>query len=74
MHIARQKIQGTNLNFFIVEQLPILLPEAFNKKIGGHKLADWVSAQVLKLTYVSRDMRPFAQAMGFTGDPFPWDL
>jgi len=41
--------------------------------MGGHKLGDWVGRQVLELTYVSEDMRPFAESMGYAGDPFVWN-
>jgi len=71
-YVTRQKVQGQNLNFFIVEQLPILPPETFDRKMGGHPLSEWISRQVLELTYASEDMRPFAEAMGYSGNPFPW--
>jgi len=71
--ILRQKIAGQTLNFFIVEQLPILPPETFDRKMGGIELCGWIARQVLELTYVSEDMRPFAESMEYAGDPFAWD-
>jgi len=71
--VLRQKIAGQTLNFFIVEQLPILPPETFDRKMGGHPLSEWISRQVLELTYASEDMRPFAEAMGYSGVPFGWN-
>lgn len=72
-YVTRQKVQGQNLNFFIIEQLPILPPKTFEQEMGGHILRDWIGRQVLELSYVSEDMRPFAESMGYSGDPFPWD-
>ncbi len=51
----------------------ILPPKVFEQTMGGHKLSGWIAKQVLELTYVSEDMRPFAESMGYSGDPFAWD-
>ena len=79
-YIARQKIQGQHLNWFIVEQLPVVLPEAFDTISFGRKTAgEIVRKTVLELTYTAHDMAPFARDMGHVdekGDvlpPFAWD-
>lgn len=72
-YVARQKVQSTHLNWYIIEQLPILLEEAYDIKIGGRSARDIVREEVLKLTYTSNDMEPFARDMGYDGDPFIWD-
>ena len=71
--IARQKVQGTHLNWYIVEQLPVLSASAYETSIGTTTAADLVRKEVLKLTYASRDMQPFAQDMGHSGPPFVWN-
>lgn len=48
-------------------------PAIFEGKIGKIKIADFVREQVLHLTYTAWDMQPFAQDMGYEGDPFTCD-
>ena len=71
--IARQKVQGQHLNWFVVEQLPVLPAEAYNRPFGDRTAADLVRHHVLRLTYTSHDMAPFARDLGHHGPPFPWD-
>ena len=66
--VARQKIGGTNMNFFILKQLPVIPPHNYtNEDIN------YISARVLELTYTSWEMKPFAEDMGYEGEPFIWD-
>jgi hypothetical protein len=65
---ARFKVGGNHMNFFIAEQLPILPPSAF-KELD----IDFVARRVLELTCTSLSMKPFADDLGYTGPPFPWD-
>ncbi len=71
--LARQKVQGQHLNWFIVEQLPLIRPEQFEAKLGKHKIADFVRGEVLRLTYTAHDLEPFARDLGYDGPPFKWD-
>ena len=71
--VARQKVQGQNLNLFIIEQLPFIDPGCFDKTIGNQTIADFIRAQVLRLTYTAVDLRPFAADLGYEGEPFVWD-
>ena len=77
--VLRQKVQGQNLNWFIVEQLPVISPAAYTRKFGPHSAGDIVKAAVLELTYTAHDMAPFARDMGHvdaSGEvlpPFAWD-
>ncbi|MCG9890759.1 MAG: N-6 DNA methylase [Thermosynechococcaceae cyanobacterium MS004] len=66
--VARQKIGGTSMNFFIVKQLPVLPPEAYSQAD-----IDFITPRVLELVYTTWDMQPFAQDMGYSDDPFPWN-
>jgi hypothetical protein len=71
--VARAKAQGTHLNWYTVEQLPVLTRAAYQAKIGKHSVADLVRDEVLRLTYTAHDMRPFAEDLDFGGEPFRWD-
>lgn len=77
--VLRQKVQGQNLNWFIVEQLPVIPPAAYDRKIGPKSAADIVKAAVLELTYTAHDMAAFARDMGHVDakgevlPPFAWD-
>jgi hypothetical protein len=69
-YATRQKIGGITLNFFIVEQLPTLPPDAYADRCPWSKketLEHWISERVLKLTCTAEDMIPLAQACDFTG-------
>ena len=71
--VARQKAQGTHLNWYIVEQLPVLAPYEYDRRFGDITAADLVRDHVLRLTYTSHDMAPFARDLNHHGPPFPWD-
>ena len=77
--LARQKVQGQHLNWFIVEQLPVIAPAAFEQHIGPVKIADFIREQVLHLSYTAHDLAPFARDLGHVDaqgaalPPFVWD-
>ena len=78
--VARQKIQGQHLNWFIVEQLPVVPPERYDEvRFGPKTAAKIVREAVLELTYTAHDMAPFARDMGHVDvagkvlPPFRWD-
>lgn len=73
--IARQKVGGLHLNFFIVEQIPTLPPDRYDDPCPWDKkvaLKDWISERALKLTCTADDMVPFAEAAGFTPKITKW--
>lgn len=74
--VARQKVGGVHLNFFIVEQLPTLPPDRYDEKCPWDKkttLERWISERVLKLTCTADDMRPLAEAAGFKEGVHKWN-
>ena len=78
--VTRQKVQGQNLNWFIIEQLPVIAPDRFASVRFGPKTArDLVREAVLELAYTAHDMAPFARDLGYVGEsgevlpPFVWD-
>ncbi len=75
-YISRQKVGNVNLNFFIIEQLPILHPPAYAKKYpwtGKQTLEQWISERVLKLSCTANDMVALAKAADFKPSVHPWD-
>ena len=71
--VARQKVQGQHLNWFIVEQLPVIASEAYDRRFGAKTARDLVRDHVLRLTYTADDMQAFARDVGHGGAPFDWD-
>ena len=72
-YIARQKVQGTHLNWYIVEQLPVIAKQGYERLFGTKTARDIVRHHVLRLTYTSHDMAAFASDLGYGGRPFTWD-
>lgn len=66
--VVRQKVGGTNMNFFYLNQFPILPPTAYSEA----DLA-FIVPRVLELSYTSHAMAPFARDLGYDGAPFGWD-
>ncbi|MAS35364.1 MAG: hypothetical protein CL610_15245 [Anaerolineaceae bacterium] len=67
-YLVRQKMSGANLNFFIVKQIPVLPPFVYVPA-----LQKFILSRVLELTYTSWDLQPFAQDVGYRGNPFIWE-
>lgn len=75
-YVARSAVGGSNLNPFILKQLPIPAPETFEESCSwssGETLAEWILPRVLELTYTAVDMEPFARDLGYGGAPFVWE-
>lgn len=64
-YVVRQKVQSTHLNWYIVEQLPVVPLQDYKRNFGPKSAADIVREEVLALTYTAHDMAPFARDMGF---------
>ena len=71
---AKRKLQGTNMNWFVFQQLPVITRAAYDRQIGDTTAADLVRDHVLRLCYTAWDLQPFAQAQGYDGEPFGWDV
>jgi hypothetical protein len=71
--------QGQHLNWFIVEQLPVIAPERIDASIGGVKIADFIREQVPHLSYTAHDLAAFARDLGHVDaagevlPPFVWN-
>jgi hypothetical protein len=74
--VIRQKLGGTNLNFFYVEQLPAPRPAIFAEPctwVPDQTLQDWVEDRVDELIYTASDMASAALELGDDGAPFIWN-
>ena len=66
-YCSRQKISGTHLNQYDVEQLPLV---DYEKWI---KFEDIIIPKCIELIYTTYELKNFASDLGFTGDPYKWD-
>ena len=66
--VARQKVGGTNLNFFIFQQFSAFGPARYDET----DLA-FIVPRVLELTYIAHDLAPWARDLGSDGQPFAFD-
>jgi hypothetical protein len=79
-YVARSKVHSTSVNWYIVEQLPVVPPDIYRSVRFGEKSAgEIVREAVLELTYTAHDMASFARDMGYVDEhgtvkpPFIWD-
>ena len=74
--VVRQKIGGVNLNFYLINQLPVILPTKYQSRsllFNNNLILKYVSEMLLELTYTAWDLQPFAEDCGWSGPPFRWD-
>jgi hypothetical protein len=75
-YIARQKLSGTGMTYFIVKQLSCPAPAAFptTPEWADVSLDAFIRARVLELTYTSDRIQPYAVNVlgGDPGAPFRW--
>jgi hypothetical protein len=72
-YVARQKVQGQHLNWYIVEQFPMVPIRGYSTLIGQRTAGDIIRHEVLKLTYTANDVAAFARDQGYMGSPFIWN-
>ncbi len=78
-YLARQKVHGNHLAWYLVEQLPFVVPGDYARAFGSKTAAEIAREAVLELTYTAHDLAPFAHDMGYvdaSGEvlpPFLWD-
>ena len=72
-YVTRQKVQATHLTWYIVEQLPVIAAEGYDRRFGDKTARELVRDHALRLTYTAHDMAPFARDLGYDGPPFTWD-
>ncbi|PWB88629.1 restriction endonuclease [Methylocystis sp. MitZ-2018] len=78
-YLARQKVHGNHLAWYLLEQLPVVPPDMYGRTFGPKTAAEIVREAVLELTYTAHDIAPFARDMGYVDaegevlPPFGWD-
>lgn len=75
-YILRQFLSQPSIPQGTFAQVPAPDPTCFDDPTAwqaGISLGRWVAAHVLELTYTAHDMRPSAEDLGDTGEPFVWD-
>lgn len=73
--VARSKVGGSNVNMFIVEQLPVLSPAAFKLPAQWdprETIESWLQPRLAELFCTSVDMQPLAKRLGHA-EGFNWD-
>jgi len=68
-YVIKQKLSGMHFGIFILKQLPVLPPSAYTTAD-----IDFIAPRVLELVYTANDLRPFAEDMGYHGEPFRWEV
>lgn len=66
-YVSRVKM-GTYMSQFVIKQLPVLSPDRYNEV----DLA-YIVPRVLELTYTAHDLAAWAQDLGHSGPPFPFN-
>jgi len=67
-YASRQNIGGTSLGYFILKQLPIPQPQQVTVQ---H--CEFATSRVLELAYTASDVKGYADALEYRGQPFRWD-
>ncbi len=67
-YIARQKVGGTDVGNFHLDQLPFPTPDDFSSEDD-----EFIRPRVLELTFTATDVRPFAIDLGWNGKAFRWN-
>lgn len=74
--VSRFKVGGTHLNFFIINQIPIMPPSTYQQIAFGDTATtfkDWLFPRVLELIYTTWDLQSFARDCGYDGPPYRWN-
>jgi hypothetical protein len=67
-YIARQKIGGINLNFFIINQLPVLMPDSYTADDQ-----EFIISRVVELVCTADDIAAVAKAWTGKSSAYQWD-
>ncbi len=67
-YLIRQKLGGTNINIFILKQMPAPAPDQFSDRD-----MDFIFPRFIELTYTAVDLAPWARSVGYEGEPFIFD-
>ncbi|MGK5093224.1 N-6 DNA methylase [Deltaproteobacteria bacterium TL4] len=74
--IAKFKIGGNHTNFFLINQLPVIMYSVYSQNtLWSHpsQLSQWISSRAIELIFTAWDLEPFAKDCGYTYPPFKWN-
>lgn len=74
--IANQKLSGNHMTYSVVNQMASVAPGSFQDPALWKPdvlLRDWIRPYACELSYTSRRLRSYAEALGDLGPPFHWD-
>lgn len=73
-YLVRQRLSGSTLSSYIIEQIAIPGPGEFTQMRTwlGTQLGDWIAPRVIELVYTSHRIVSFARDVGDVGLPFRW--
>ena len=66
--VARHKMGGTHMNYFIFKQLPVLAPTRF-----GEEDINILIPRIIELTFTANDLAPWARDLGYRGAVFTYN-
>lgn len=75
-YLVRQKTTQPSLPKGVIYETAVIAPHYYLAPCpwdAQQKLADWVLARVVELSYTSHHLDGFAQDMGYAGAPFTWN-
>ncbi|NMB11634.1 MAG: class I SAM-dependent DNA methyltransferase, partial [Firmicutes bacterium] len=75
-YVARQKLGGTSMNYFIIRQLPVLPPSHYAQATPwapAERLADWISQRVIELLCTANDLKLTGDDVGGPERIFTWN-
>jgi hypothetical protein len=75
-YITRQKVGGTQINLYNLQQLPVFPPSAYAGEctwLSQSALGAWCATHAAELTYTAWDLEAFGVDCGHAGPPFRWD-
>jgi hypothetical protein len=67
-YVARVKVGGTHLTYNYLKQFPLFPPSRYTESD-----LSFIVPRVLELTYTAHDLKPWAQDLGYDGEPFAFD-
>ncbi len=67
-YVARQKVSGTSLTYFYLKQFPIIPNDRYTDSDVAY-----IIPRILELTYTTYDLQPWADDLGYSGEPFTFD-
>lgn len=74
--LARQKGGGTQLDYFLIKQLAVLLPQELSAVTSwdrSARMSDWIRVRFVELIFTAYELEPFARDMGDACAPFQWN-